>query len=86
MEIQTYPDSSKITKAQREQLGMLNLTLPVVKRPILIFESTSLSSTLDSRRALYRNSRVRYILRSHVPESVNTSCGIIQCLQKQSCI
>jgi hypothetical protein len=30
LEIQTYPDSSKITKAQRDQLGILTPNSPVI--------------------------------------------------------
>jgi hypothetical protein len=64
MEIQTYPDSSKITKAQRDQLGMLNSALPVVYTAMLIVKKhhrftgtgTKKSTLLSLKGALYANS------------------------------
>jgi hypothetical protein len=70
LEIQTYPDSSTITKVQRDQLSMPIPGLPVshtINTDSLLRPSKALAPL--SRRALYRDSRVRYTRDHRAPKS-----------------
>lgn len=72
LEIQTYPDSSKITKAQRDQLGILTPCLPVVYATNTNRCSASISLAPQSRRVFHSYSRVSYIPQTHWKPSSDT--------------